>query len=49
MTEVVARAVNVTKRFDPNAAPALDAVSMEVMGGVMTGLVRSRWHRARRP
>ena len=39
MTEAVAHAVDVTKRFAPNAAPALDAVSMEVMGGVMTGLV----------
>ena len=39
MTEAVARAVNVTKRFEPDAVPALEAVSMEVMGGVMTGLV----------
>lgn len=39
MTEVVARAANVTKRFEANAEPALDAVNMEVMGGLMTGLV----------
>ena len=39
MTEVVARAVRVTKRFEANAAPALDAVNIEVMAGLMTGLV----------
>jgi ABC-2 type transport system ATP-binding protein len=39
MTEVVARAANVTKRFEASASAALDAVNIEVMSGLMTGLV----------
>lgn len=39
MTEVVARAVNIIKRFQADTPPALDAVSIEVIGGLMTGLV----------
>lgn len=39
MSNVIASAVGVTKRFAAGAPPALDAVDLEIVSGRMTGLV----------